>query len=53
VASLQDQLAAFPGLFLAGNGYRGIGVPDCVKSAELAAEAMMAHLQPGERSNAF
>ena len=52
VASLHEQLAGFPGLFLAGNGYRGIGVPDCVKGAELAADAMMNHLRTGERSNA-
>jgi len=45
VASLQAQLAAYPGLALAGNGYRGIGVPDCVKGAELAAESGMAHLK--------
>ena len=30
-----------PGLFLAGNGYRGIGVPDCVRSGrEAAAQAV-------------
>jgi oxygen-dependent protoporphyrinogen oxidase len=30
-----------PGLFLAGNGYRGIGVPDCVRSGrEAAAQAL-------------
>src|SRR5258706_7190155 len=27
-----------PGLALAGNGYRGIGIPDCIHSGELAAE---------------
>ncbi|HVO63020.1 MAG TPA: protoporphyrinogen oxidase [Terriglobales bacterium] len=26
-----------PGLFLAGNGYRGIGVPDCIRSGNEAA----------------
>jgi oxygen-dependent protoporphyrinogen oxidase len=31
-----------PGLALAGNGYRGIGVPDCVRSAKEAAEQMLA-----------
>jgi oxygen-dependent protoporphyrinogen oxidase len=29
-----------PGLALAGNGYRGIGVPDCVRSGRDAAEEM-------------
>lgn len=28
----------FPGLALAGNGYRGIGIPDCIHSGEIAAE---------------
>jgi len=31
-----------PGLALAGNGYRGIGVPDCVRSGKEAAEQMLA-----------
>jgi len=30
-------LQRFPGLALAGNGYRGIGVPDCVRSGTEAA----------------
>jgi oxygen-dependent protoporphyrinogen oxidase len=30
-----------PGLALAGNGYRGIGVPDCVRSGRDAANALM------------
>jgi oxygen-dependent protoporphyrinogen oxidase len=34
-------LSALPGLALAGNGYRGIGVPDCVRSGtEAAAQAL-------------
>ena len=31
-----------PGLALAGNGYRGIGVPDCVRSGKEAAEQVTA-----------
>jgi protoporphyrinogen/coproporphyrinogen III oxidase len=31
-----------PGLFLAGNGYRGIGVPDCVRSGKEAAGQALA-----------
>jgi oxygen-dependent protoporphyrinogen oxidase len=27
-----------PGLALAGNGYRGIGIPDCIHSGELAVD---------------
>jgi oxygen-dependent protoporphyrinogen oxidase len=31
-----------PGIFLAGNGYRGIGVPDCVRTGKEAVEAALA-----------
>jgi protoporphyrinogen/coproporphyrinogen III oxidase len=31
-------LEALPGLALAGNGYRGIGIPDCIRSGQQAAE---------------
>lgn len=31
----------FPGLTLAGNGYRGIGVPDCVRSGRDAAQQVL------------
>jgi len=32
------RLENLPGLALAGNGYRGIGIPDCIHSGELASE---------------
>jgi len=32
VAEIERLRAALPGLALAGNAYRGIGVPDCIKS---------------------
>ncbi|MBI3151375.1 MAG: protoporphyrinogen oxidase [Chloroflexi bacterium] len=31
-------LENYPGLALAGNGYRGIGIPDCIHSGEVAIE---------------
>ncbi|MGA8762842.1 MAG: protoporphyrinogen oxidase [Candidatus Sulfotelmatobacter sp.] len=31
----------FPGLALAGNGYRGIGVPDCIRSGQDAAKQVL------------
>jgi oxygen-dependent protoporphyrinogen oxidase len=34
-------LAHLPGLVLAGNGYRGIGIPDCIHSGELAAQKIL------------
>ena len=33
-------LEQHPGLHLAGNAYRGVGIPDCVRSGERAAEAI-------------
>jgi oxygen-dependent protoporphyrinogen oxidase len=33
-----------PGLFLAGNGYRGIGVPDCIRSGDEASRAALTSL---------
>jgi oxygen-dependent protoporphyrinogen oxidase len=33
---------AIPGLALAGNGYRGIGVPDCVRSGREAVKQLLA-----------
>jgi len=41
VAETENDLGHFPGLTLAGNSYRGAGIPDCIRSGEVAAEAMM------------
>jgi oxygen-dependent protoporphyrinogen oxidase len=38
LAQIDAALEKFPGLALAGNGYRGIGIPDCIHSGELAVE---------------
>lgn len=35
-------LEKHPGLALAGNGYRGIGIPDCIHSGELAVNKILA-----------
>jgi len=41
VAEIERLRAALPGLALAGNAYRGIGVPDCIKSGmDAAAEVV-------------
>lgn len=42
VATIERQLDRHPGLALAGNGYRGVGIPDCVVSAEKCAERLLA-----------
>ncbi len=38
VSEMEQALKEYAGLHLIGNGYRGIGIPDCVREAELAAE---------------
>lgn len=37
-------LEKHPGLALAGNGYRGIGIPDCIHSGELAVERILSSM---------
>jgi oxygen-dependent protoporphyrinogen oxidase len=38
VQQIEETCAALPGLYLAGNAYHGVGVPDCIRSGQLAAE---------------
>jgi len=40
-AELQARAAAIPGLYLAGNAYTGIGVPDCIRMGRAAAESIV------------
>lgn len=42
VEEIEQQAAQYPGLELAGNAYRGVGIPDCIHSAEQAAERLFA-----------
>jgi oxygen-dependent protoporphyrinogen oxidase len=39
--SIEKDLDQLPGLVLAGNSYRGAGIPDCIRSGERAAEAII------------
>jgi protoporphyrinogen/coproporphyrinogen III oxidase len=38
---IDTTLEKHPSLALAGNGYRGIGIPDCIHSGEVAAERIL------------
>ncbi len=42
VARIRARVRALPGLALAGNAYDGIGLPDCIRSGEAAAAALLA-----------
>jgi oxygen-dependent protoporphyrinogen oxidase len=40
VAEMEKIIAQMPGFYMIGNSFHGIGVPDCIKSARLAVEAI-------------
>jgi protoporphyrinogen/coproporphyrinogen III oxidase len=46
VERIENSLATTPGLCLAGASFRGIGVPACIRDAQRAAKATVAHLAP-------
>lgn len=48
---IEARLEEWPGLALAGNGYAGIGIPDCIHSGEQAAEAILATLAESHKSH--
>ena len=37
VAAIEERLARHPGLFVAGSGFRSVGIPDCIADARAAA----------------
>ncbi|HYV13352.1 MAG TPA: protoporphyrinogen oxidase [Pyrinomonadaceae bacterium] len=43
VGEIEALVNQIPGLALAGNAYRGAGIPDCIRSGEAAAEALLGH----------
>ena len=42
VQRIEQRLASLPNLALAGNAYSGLGIPDCIRSGETAAEVLAA-----------
>jgi protoporphyrinogen/coproporphyrinogen III oxidase len=45
VARIESAQREHAGLFLAGNAFHGVGLPDCIASGERAADAAVAHLR--------
>jgi oxygen-dependent protoporphyrinogen oxidase len=39
VKAIENELRGFPTLSLAGNAYKGAGIPDCIRSGEAAADS--------------
>ncbi|HVX37931.1 MAG TPA: protoporphyrinogen oxidase [Gemmatimonadaceae bacterium] len=44
VERIEQRLATVPGLALAGNALRGVGIPDCIASGQRAADVVLAAL---------
>jgi oxygen-dependent protoporphyrinogen oxidase len=42
LAEVESRVAALPGLYVAGNAYQGIGIPDCIRMGKAAAERILA-----------
>jgi oxygen-dependent protoporphyrinogen oxidase len=45
VQAIHESVAALPGVALAGNAYSGIGVPDCIRTGQEAADSVLRALQ--------
>ncbi|MEX2263108.1 MAG: protoporphyrinogen oxidase [Bryobacteraceae bacterium] len=45
MSRIEDRMKALPGLLLAGNGYYGIGIPDCVRMGREVATSVSQSLQ--------
>ena len=41
VSRIEQGLSNYPGFFLTGSAYRGIGISDCIHEAELTAEQVL------------
>lgn len=50
VKAIEDDLASFPAVGLAGSAYRGVGVPDCVRQGRDAAVAILERLKGAEHA---
>ncbi len=45
VAALERAMASTKGVFLAGNSYHGVGIPDCIRSGQKAAFAALRYTE--------
>ena len=52
VRAIGDAIAATPGIFVAGSTFHGVGIPDCIRSGERAAESAVTYLLARRRKEA-
>jgi oxygen-dependent protoporphyrinogen oxidase len=45
IEKLDSILEDYPGLFISGNAYRGIGINDCTKNAPIVAKSVIEYLK--------
>ena len=45
VTRIRAHATTLPGLYLAGNAYGGVGIPDCIRSGEVAAQHLFERLR--------
>jgi oxygen-dependent protoporphyrinogen oxidase len=50
VRQIEERAATIPNFALAGNAYRGVGIPFCIRSGEQAAERVMRSAERGVRN---
>lgn len=50
LTQLDAALSRYGGLVLTGAGYRGVGIPDCIRDGAVAAEKVVRHLSNGRES---
>jgi len=46
VMRMEEELKHFPGLHIAGAAYRGVGIPDCIRQGQEAAQKVVRDLWP-------
>lgn len=51
VDQIEQRVSSIAGLQLAGNAYRGVGIPQCIYSGEQAAEHVAQHLVSAQKSS--
>lgn len=47
LATIEERLTRLPGVFLTGAGYRGVGIPDCIRDGQETAERVRAYFDKG------
>jgi len=47
LAAIDERLTRWPGLFLTGAAYRGVGIPDCIRDGLDTAERVRAYFDKG------